>query len=89
MDDANFRAALAEQGYDGPELLERSANLHNPEHSHEFSVSALILAGQLSVTTAAGTTTCGAGDTYSLAGGIPHSELYGPEGARILVGRHY
>ena len=87
MDGNAFREHLRLKGYAEPELIERSPDTHNPEHTHEFSVSALILAGELSVTTASGTTTCRAGDLFELEGGIPHSEQYGPAGAQVLVGR--
>lgn len=89
MDDAAFRAELARQGYGEPEVIERKPDHHNPEHTHDFAVSALILAGELSVTTAAGTTTCKAGDTFLLGAGIPHSEQYGPDGARVVYARRY
>lgn len=87
MNDSAFREHLRKQGYAEPELIERAPQTYNPEHVHAFSVSALILEGELSVTTAEGTTTCRAGDVFELAGGIPHSEQYGPAGARVLVGR--
>lgn len=87
MDDNTFRELLRQRGYAEPELIERNPNTHNAEHTHEFAVSALILEGELEVTTAYGTTTCRAGDHFELEGGIPHSEQYGPAGARVLVGR--
>ena len=88
MHESSFRAHLAEQAYDEPELIERASGVHNPEQSHDFDVAALVLDGELVVTTAAGeTTTCRAGDLFELAGGIAHSERYGECGARVLVGR--
>ncbi len=87
MNEAQFRQQLRQQGYDEPEVLERPANLSNDEHCHDFSASALILAGEISVITASGTTTCRAGDTFTLDSGIPHRERYGAEGARFLLGR--
>lgn len=87
MNDSAFRVHLREQGYADPELIERAPHTHNPEHVHEFSVAALILEGELSVTTPDGITTCHAGDIFELAAGISHSEQYGPSGARVLVGR--
>lgn len=89
MDDASFRAELARQGYDEPEVIERQPGHHNPEHIHDFAVSALVLAGELRVTTAAGTTTCKVGDTFLLGAGISHSEQYGPDGARVVFARRY
>ena len=54
MDEASFRRHCREHGYDEPELLERPAGLHNPEHSHDFDVVALVLEGELTVTVADG-----------------------------------
>ena len=87
MNEAAFRDQAKIEGYDEPEIVEKEANITNQEHTHDFAASALILAGQVSVVTAAGTTTCCVGDTFSLDGGIPHREEYGPEGARFLVAR--
>ena len=87
MNESDFRKAVALQGFGEPQLVEKAPDLALDEHTHEFSAFALILSGQLSVTTAKGTTTCGAGDTFALDSGIPHSEQYGPEGARFLVAR--
>lgn len=85
--EAAFRESLAQQGYEPPVEVTREPNLATTEHTHEFSASALILSGRVSVVTATGTTTCGPGDTFSLQSGVPHHEEYGPEGARFLVGK--
>ena len=85
--EAEFRKSLAEQGYGEPVEAVREANLATTEHTHEFSASALILEGKLTVVAATGTTVCGPGQTFSLASGIPHHEEYGPEGARFLIGK--
>lgn len=87
MNENIFRAELAAAGYAGPELVAIEANRHNPEHVHEFAVHLLILDGELSITADGTTTSCRAGDTYKLAAGVAHSEQYGPDGARVLVGR--
>lgn len=87
MTEAAFRATLAEQGFDAPVEAEREANFVTTEHTHEFTASALILAGRIAVVTANGTFTCGPGDTFTLASGVPHHEEYGPEGARFLIGK--
>ncbi len=87
MNEDSFRASLAAGGYPEPELIEREANLFNERHTHDFSVKALVLDGQISVITDDGTTTCCAGDEFSLDSGIPHCEQYGPQGARVLVSR--
>jgi len=87
MTEEQFRAQLVSQGFTDIEVLEREANLSNDDHTHDFTASALILDGEISVTTAEGTTTCGVGDTFMLDGGVVHHETYGPQGARFLLGR--
>ena len=56
-------------------------------HSHDFDAAVLVQSGALTVTTADGTTTCRAGDTFMLGNGIPHTENAGKDGVRFLVGR--
>ncbi|MCA8973262.1 MAG: cupin domain-containing protein [Gammaproteobacteria bacterium] len=88
MDEASFRRHCREHGYDEPELLERPAGLHNPEHSHDFDVVALVLEGELTVTVADGRVcTCRGGDFFELEHGARHSEQYGSAPTRALVGR--
>ncbi len=87
MNEAEFRAELQRRGYGEPEVAERPANLVNEPHVHEFSASALILEGEVTLTTADGAKTCRAGDHFELTGGIEHTERYGPEGARFLIAK--
>jgi quercetin dioxygenase-like cupin family protein len=87
MNEIEFRTQLKQQGFDEPEVLQREANLTNAEHTHDFTASALVLDGEVSVISASGTTTCHAGDTFTLASGTPHHEQYGSQGARFLVAR--
>jgi quercetin dioxygenase-like cupin family protein len=87
MNEQEFRQHLHAQGYPDPEVLEREANLTNEQHTHDFSAAALVLAGEISVITETGTTTCRTGDMFALENGTPHHESYGPEGARFLLSR--
>jgi hypothetical protein len=87
MDESTFREQVKSQGYSEPQLIDRPANFCNEEHTHDFSASGLVIAGELSVVSNSTTTICRSGDTFSLASGIPHHEQYGPEGAQFLVAR--
>lgn len=87
MNEAAFREHLSAGGYSVGEVSEMVAGKFNGTHTHEFSASLLILEGELSVTAQGKTTTCGAGDTFALEAGTPHTEQVGPAGARLLVGR--
>ena len=84
MNEVTFRVMLASQGFPEPVMVERDANLVTTDHSHEFSVSALVLEGEISVVTATDTTTCRSDDTFTLASGTVHHEEYGAQGARVL-----
>ena len=89
MDENIFREQLKTDGFAEPELVEREPNLYNAEHVHDFDVSALIVSGELTVTTPDGATTCKSGDSFALNGGIVHTELYGPDGTQVLVGKRH
>ncbi len=87
MNETTFRVMLASKGFPEPAVIERDANLVTTDHVHDYSASALILDGEISVVTAQGRSTCRAGDTFSLDSGITHHEEYGPQGARLLFSR--
>lgn len=87
MNEVSFRESLATQGFPEPTIIERDANLVTTDHTHEYSASALILAGEISVVTATGTTTCRSGDTFTLTSGTTHHEEYGAQGARLLFSK--
>lgn len=86
MTEQEFRATLERDGFEVTEVV-READLENDDHTHEFEARALVLDGEISVITADKTTTCRAGDTFSLNAGVVHRERYGAEGARFVLGR--
>ncbi|MDA0823219.1 MAG: AraC family transcriptional regulator [Proteobacteria bacterium] len=87
MDEAAFREQCKAQGFDELDIVVKRANFSNEGHVHNFSVSALVLAGEFNIVTASGTITCHAGDLSTLDSGTPHHERCGPEGAGILAAR--
>lgn len=87
MEEKSFRQQLKRDGCEDVSTVEWEPNTVNETHTHDFSASLLVLAGEMTVTMEDGTTTCGAGDTFRLAAGIPHAEAVGAEGVRFLVGR--
>jgi quercetin dioxygenase-like cupin family protein len=84
MNEVSFREMLAANGFPEPTIVEREANLITTDHVHDYTASALILDGEISVVTATGTNTCRSGDTFTLNSGITHHEEYGAQGARLL-----
>ncbi len=88
MDEASFKAKAEAEGYGNFAIRDWEPGLVNEMHTHDFSASILVLAGELTVTCEDGSTkTCRAGDTNSLTAGIPHAEVVGPEGVRFISGR--
>jgi len=86
MDTAAFEASLKSAGYEvgaskGP------ANKITTPHAHDFDVRALVLSGELTLTTDGVARTYRAGDVFEMAAGCIHSEQYGPDGSESLVGR--
>lgn len=87
MDEAQFRTKLAQEGYEAGEVTDLAPGMTKDTHVHDFSAMILVLDGEITVMTEDGDTTCGAGETFSLAAGIPHSERVGADGVRFLAGR--
>ena len=88
MDEASFKLARAVEGYQDFNLIDWPAGQVNEMHTHDFTAHALILNGELTVTTEDGqATTCRAGDTFELAGGIRHEETVGPDGVKLVSAR--
>ena len=87
MDERKFKEQLARDGYGEASLLEWEAGTVNESHSHDFTASALVISGEITVTTGDGATTCKAGDSFTLAAGITHTETVGGDGVRFLFGR--
>jgi quercetin dioxygenase-like cupin family protein len=84
---AEFESTAQAQGFD--EVLERAwpANRVIDTHTHPFDVQALVVQGQFTLTYEGKTLNLTAGQSFTLARGIPHEERYGPEGATYWVAR--
>lgn len=84
-----FRTTQLAQGFD--EVLERpwAPNSVVGTHTHPFSVSALVVQGEMWLTVGDDTRHLHAGDTFTLDRDVPHAERYGPEGALFWVARRH
>lgn len=82
-----FASEARGRGFD--EVLERSWDAHTvlDEHTHPFSVDAIVVQGQMFLTVAGHTRELGRGDRFALERDVPHSERYGPQGATYWVAR--
>lgn len=86
MDENAFRKMLTSQGYTESSEFVMAADEFNDTHTHERDACALVLDGEIAMTTAAGDQTCRVGDTCTLAAHEPHAEKAGPAGVRLLIG---
>lgn len=89
MTEHEFRTLLAEQGFDAPVLVEREAATQLDNHVHPFEALALILSGDITISTEASDTTYHPGETFHLQANELHREAFGPQGVRYLAGRKY
>ena len=87
MDEARFRADLLAKGYGEPSEVSKPGGLFVDDHSHDIDARGLILEGELSMTTAEGTTIYRPGDILDVPAGLVHSEKFGPDGAKFIVAR--
>jgi len=89
MNRQEFEAGLREDGYTEIEAKSLQPRPANDEHGHPFAVRGLVLSGAFTVTQRNVRTTYRAGDVFSVAADLDHSEEVGPEGAEVVVGRKY
>jgi hypothetical protein len=57
------------------------------EHTHAFAAKAILVEGEMWLSVAGNTRHLLAGDGFELDALVPHSERYGPQGARYWVAR--
>lgn len=87
MESAVFQATLASEGYAEIVTVERAADGFLALHAHPFEAKALILAGEITLQIGAIEKRYKVGEVFHLLANQSHSEQYGPEGVRYLVGR--
>lgn len=86
---AQFEADARAQGFD--EVLERvwAPNTVVGQHTHPFAISALVVRGEMWLSSEGQTEHLLPGDRFKLAHGVPHAERYGAEGASFWVARRH
>jgi quercetin dioxygenase-like cupin family protein len=82
-----FAAAERARGADEVLVREWAPGHATGEHTHPFSVRALVVRGSFVFGGPGGERRLNAGDRFELAAGEPHAETYGPEGATFWVAR--
>lgn len=86
MDRETFEAGLKADGFEMREAS-MAPGTTNDEHTHPFDARLLILEGEITVAHEGQSQTCRAGDVFSLAAGVPHTETVGPAGVSYVAGR--
>lgn len=87
MDTTEFEGSLKRAGFQEIETKKVAANTATQPHSHAFSVRALVLAGDVTLTSEGQSRTFRAGEVFEMTAGCVHSERHGPDGSMYLVGR--
>jgi len=87
MNAAEFEGSLKRAGFQDIETKTVAANTTTQPHSHAFSVRALVLSGDITLTSEGQSRTYRAGDVFEMTASCVHSEQHGPDGSTYLVGR--
>lgn len=84
-----YRSAALAEGFDEVQERQWPANAELDEHTHDFSLKARVIQGDMWLTVDGETRHLRPGDEFSLARNHPHAERYGPAGAAYWVARKY
>lgn len=86
MNEKAFIEQLRREGFTSIYVWEDRPNVHYPDHAHGEYTAHIIFSGEMTVTTAGGSRTYGAGDRCDVPAGAVHSARMGPRGCRYLIG---
>ncbi|MDH3451283.1 MAG: cupin domain-containing protein [Gammaproteobacteria bacterium] len=87
MTEEEFKQQLRNKGYGEPRTKEYAPNANEAQHTHDFSVLAMVTRGELTLAYEDGSTTYKPGECCELAAGTVHGEQAGANGATLLLGR--
>ncbi len=84
-----YQADAMADGFD--EVAERvwAADAVVPDHRHPFAVKALVVQGEMWLTSPDGVQHLRPGDTFTLGRDVVHAERYGREGATYWAARRH
>jgi mannose-6-phosphate isomerase-like protein (cupin superfamily) len=85
MNDAEFRAYAAAEGYDEPEARSQPPGKFFDTHTHERDLIVLIQEGTFTVDYGDRKDEFGPGDMCYVAPKVDHTDQAGPEGASYLL----
>lgn len=87
MDTEQFLNMVRAEGFNEVVRVAREPGAMLESHTHPFEAKALILDGEIRISSATGDRTYRAGEIFHLHAHEPHAEFYGPDGVQYLVGR--
>jgi len=82
-----FKSRKLSEGYDQVLVREWDPDFVTEPHEHPFDADAIVVKGELWLTTNGLTTHYKAGDAFKVGRGVTHAEKYGPEGAVFWAAR--
>jgi len=85
-DEAAHRKQLTAEGFSHIFVWHDGPGACYPDHTHAGLTAHIILNGEMTLTTNAGSRTYHVGDHCDVPGGAVHSARMGPRGCRYLVG---
>lgn len=86
---ASFEAAAKRGGYTEVIIKDWEPALVLDRHTHPYDVDVQVVSGNMALTVDGETRHMVGGDTFQLLANVPHSEVYGPDGATVWVARKY
>lgn len=86
-DSEAFERELQRDGFDQIELKTYGPMPVNTPHQHDFDVRGFVLDGEATITCDGVPGTYRKGDRLEVNAGVVHTEAYGPNGYRVLVGK--
>ncbi len=87
MDATAFESDLQAKGYVEVKTRSLPPGQATDPHAHEFSIRALVLAGEITLFVDGATTRYGVGQVFTMDQGRQHHETIGPDGVTTLAGR--
>ena len=89
MDVGTCESALRRDGYLDVEERSTPGGTAVGVHRHEFDIRALVLAGSITIDFGTHRRTWEAGEILEVPAGADHSEQFGPQPYRAVVGRRH
>ena len=85
MNQDQFKQRMQDRGYGNAEVKTYGPDVEEPMHTHDVSVMALVLSGEVTLALEDGSTTYTAGEWCELPAGTLHTERIGSSGASLLL----